>query len=237
MKPMQQSTMVKAKYTKGEATLDKIREATLEEIISRGYHRTSVCDIVKRAKMTRGAFYNYWPSLDACLSDLILAMQESIRNNPDAVSYYNELSDPSETIKKVKLTMYLVLSDKYRFILLPASLLQEKDLPGDALKQHLRDYMDDLNQEWIEVIQRDQEKHYIIPGLDPQTIASGIMNLMTGFFHNCELHYNEFSKPMENALILFLLASLTENYREEHRLKTLLPEDHTLYTRPVLVKS
>ena len=64
MKSELRSQLVRAKYVKGEATLEKIREACLHEITTRGYHRTSVCEVVRRANLTRGAFYNYWNSLD-----------------------------------------------------------------------------------------------------------------------------------------------------------------------------
>ena len=229
------SKLVRAKYLKGEATLEKIREAALDEITARGYHRTSVCEIVKRANLTRGAFYNYWSSLDDCLADLILAIDEGVKNNPRAIEYYDSLTDPSETIKKVKLSLNLVLEDKFRFILLPTLLLQEKGLPDEGLKELLKDYMGRVKDEWLAVIKQDQENAYIIPGLDPETVAMGIMNLMGGIFHNSELKFREFSQPMENALILFLLASLTEDYREQHRLKSLLPANFS-YKQPIVLE-
>ncbi|MCB1174658.1 MAG: TetR/AcrR family transcriptional regulator [Leptospiraceae bacterium] len=221
---LQSPPIVKAKYSKGEQTLRKIREAALQAILSRGYHRTSVCELVKQSKLTRGAFYNYYNSLDDCLSDLIAAMQESIRNHPDAIEYYQSLPDPSLTVKKVKLTMYLVIANKYRFILLPSVLLQEKDLPASGLRRQLETYMQQWNLEWLEVIKADQDSRAILPSLAPETIAAGIMNLLTGFFHNCEQNFQAFNTPMEQALVLFLLATLTEEYRENNRLKRLLPE-------------
>lgn len=229
------SQLVKAKYVKGEATLEKIREACLEEITLRGYHRTSVCEIVRRANLTRGAFYNYWNSLDDCLADLVLAIRESLQNDPDRIDYEKSLEDKSEMVRRVKANLFIILEKKRRQAYLPIALLQEKGLPGDDLKELLHDYVNRVKEEWHAVIQHDQEQGYILPDLDAEAVAVGIMNSIGGIIHNSELKFRELSQPLENALILFLNACLTESYRREYPLSELLPINFS-YKKPVVVK-
>ena len=70
-----QFPMISARYGRGEATLKKMRVAVLESIYANGFHQTTICEIVRRAKLTRGAFYNYWDSLHDCLADIISSCQ------------------------------------------------------------------------------------------------------------------------------------------------------------------
>src|SRR5512135_3555451 len=91
---------VQAKYLKGEITLDRMRQAAIQEISEKGYHRTSVCEIVRRAKLTRGAFYNYWNTLDECVIDIIHSVKDTAEKNPVAHELAEKITDfhPSETV-------------------------------------------------------------------------------------------------------------------------------------------
>ncbi len=210
------SQLVRAKYVKGEATLEKIRDACMEEIISFGYHRTSVCEIVRRANLTRGAFYNYWTSLDDCLADLILAIREIVKNDEDAIEYHNRLNDPSATVKKIRVVHYLLSEKKSRFILLPMALLQEKTIANQELKDLLRNYLLTVKGEYLSVISEDQAAGIIRPEIDPEIVAAAILNFFKGIFEKNVLEFDEFNESLESAFALFLSSCLAPDYLAEH---------------------
>ena len=220
------SQLVRAKYVKGEATLEKIRDACMEEIISFGYHRTSVCEIVRRANLTRGAFYNYWTSLDDCLSDLILAIREIVKNDEDAIEYHKKLNDPSATIKKIRVVHYLLQQKKSRYIQLPMALFQEKTISNQELKNLLRDYILTVKAEYLSVIEEDQTAGIIRYELEAETIAAAILNFFKGIFEKNVLEFDEFREPTESAFKIFLSAILTPEYIAKH------PIDDLFRVRP-----
>ncbi|MEQ9362729.1 MAG: TetR/AcrR family transcriptional regulator [Leptospirales bacterium] len=210
------SQLVRAKYVKGEATLEKIREACMEEIISFGYHRTSVCEIVRRANLTRGAFYNYWTSLDDCLADLILAIREIVKNDEDAIEYHSKLNDPSATVKKIRVVHYLLQQKKSPFMLLPMALLQEKTIAIQELKDLLRTYLLTVKSEYLSVLSEDQSAGIIRPEIDIEVVAAAILNFFKGIFEKNVLEFDEFTEPLETAFALFLSSCLAPDYLADH---------------------
>ncbi|MCB1324703.1 MAG: TetR/AcrR family transcriptional regulator [Spirochaetales bacterium] len=235
MKSELRSQLVRAKYVKGEATLEKIREACLHEITTRGYHRTSVCEVVRRANLTRGAFYNYWNSLDDCLADLIIAIRDSVRGDPDVLEFQDRLQETSAVVRKVKTSLFLVLEKQNRYVYLPLALLQEKGLPNQDLLALLHEYVSLVREEWAAAVREDQREGNVIPGLDPETIAVVIMNMFGGIVHNTELRFREMSDGLIDGLTLFLNGCLTETYREQHPLKALVPPSFH-YRKPIVIK-
>ncbi len=218
------SQQVRAKYVKGEATLEKIREACMEEIISFGYHRTSVCEIVRRANLTRGAFYNYWTSLDDCLADLILAIREIVQNDESALQYYNTLSEPSATVKRIRMVHYLLAQKKSRYVLLPMALFQEKNIPNQELKDLLRSYLLTVKGEYLEVLEEDRAAGILRADVEPETVASGVLNFFKGIFEQNVLEFDEFREPLESAFELFLEGSMSPEYVAQHPIKGVLQQ-------------
>ncbi|MCR9141272.1 MAG: TetR/AcrR family transcriptional regulator [bacterium] len=210
------SQLVRAKYVKGEATLEKIREACMEEIISFGYHRTSVCEIVRRANLTRGAFYNYWTSLDDCLADLILAIREIVKNDEDAIEYHSKLNDPSATVKKIRVVHYLLQQKKSPYMLLPMALLQEKTIANQELKDLLRTYLLTVKSEYLSVLNEDQAAGLLRDDIDTEVVSAAILNFFKGIFEKNVLEFDEFTEPLEAAFAHFLGSCLAPDYLAEH---------------------
>ncbi len=216
--------LVRAKYVKGEATLEKIREACMEEIVTRGYHHTSVCEIVRRARLTRGAFYNYWVSLDDCIADLLLVVREIVRNDPDAVRFAEQLEEPSEILKKMRTMLHLVLDRGSRYPLFPIALMTEKDLGNQELKQLLKDYVASVQQEWTAVVRADQESGIVRRDIDPATAAAGIMVFMRSLLDQAVMLPDYQVERMRESFLLYLGALLSEGYRERAALERVMPE-------------
>lgn len=231
------SKLVRAKYVKGEATLEKIREACMEEIITRGYHHTSVCEIVRRARLTRGAFYNYWVSLDDCIADLILAVREIVRNDAETKQFAETLDEPSELLKKLRVLLYFVLEKNYKYLVFPLSLLSEKDLANQELRALLAEYVESAREEWTEVVRLDQQSGLIRADLDAGAIAVGNMTFIRGMLDNSVLKFDSFVEPAKQSYLLFLRSVMTDRYLQENDLDDIFPERFDFYRRPTLAEA
>ena len=66
---------------RGEATRRKLLEAAEAEIGEKGYARTSVAGITRRAGVGQGTFYLYFPSKDDALRELVRDMGKRLRHS------------------------------------------------------------------------------------------------------------------------------------------------------------
>lgn len=66
---------------RGEATRRKLLEAAEAEIGEKGYARTSIAGITKRAGVGQGTFYLYFPSKDDALRELVRDMGKRLRRS------------------------------------------------------------------------------------------------------------------------------------------------------------
>jgi len=66
---------------RGQATRRKLLEAAEAEIGEKGYARTSVAGITRRAGVGQGTFYLYFPSKDDALRELVRDMGKRLRHS------------------------------------------------------------------------------------------------------------------------------------------------------------
>lgn len=71
---------------RGEATRRKLLEAAEAEIGEKGYARTSVAGITRRAGVGQGTFYLYFPSKDDALRELVRDMGKRLRRSLSAAT-------------------------------------------------------------------------------------------------------------------------------------------------------
>lgn len=215
---------IRARYEKGEITLRKIRDAAISEISEKGYHRTSVCEIVRKANLTRGAFYNYWDSLDDCLVDLLNAIPEESEEDQKYQKAASRIQHPSMTIRSIMQLLTLVMKKNWRAGYVLLALMQEKDLPGKALKKKIRESMDQVIGQWIELIEEDKKSKTIRPDVDSKMLAVAIMSQMSSILHLWELKYAEMRTLQENAFQHMLDSVLSDACKKNHPLKSLVLE-------------
>ena len=213
---------IRARYGKGEITLRKIRDAAISEISEKGYHRTSVCEIVRKARLTRGAFYNYWDSLDDCLVDLLNAIPEENGKNPEFSDSIPGIPHPSRTVQSIVQLLTLVVKKNWRAGYVLLALMQEKDLPGKALKKKIRESLNQFQEQWIQRIEEDQKNRIILPDVNPGMLAVAIMSQMGMLLHFRELKYLEMRELQENAFLHMLDSVLTESCKKKYTLKKLV---------------
>ncbi len=223
-KGVQKYGKVKAKYLKGEATLEKLRQAAIQEVTEKGYHRTSVCELVRRADLTRGAFYNYWSSLDECIIDLLHSIKESMENDPVFYDYSERMKrhHPSLTVQWIMTVLSMFIKKNWRAGYVLMALIQDKEIPGKMLQKKLKEYVDVLRDEWMERIRTDQKAKIFRPDLDPGTVAVGLLSQVGLFLHMSDLKYMDYRKEQESSIVFFLNSCLTDATRKTNSVKSVL---------------
>ncbi|GEN35127.1 MULTISPECIES: TetR/AcrR family transcriptional regulator [Aneurinibacillus] len=94
---------------KGEKSRHRLMEAAAEEFARSGYHATKVSDIVKAAGLTQAAFYLYFPSKEAILSELVAEFKQQLRVFGDSGSNVTALA-PSDVPAKMRQNIEDVLT-------------------------------------------------------------------------------------------------------------------------------
>lgn len=86
---------------KGESSRARLLEAAMSQFAEKGYQQTKVSDIVKAAGLTQAAFYLYFPSKEAILSELVSEYKERLSVLADAGRLVTPLQK-AEAPKQVK---------------------------------------------------------------------------------------------------------------------------------------
>lgn len=111
---------------KSEAT---IKEVALELFASRGYHNTSISQIAKAAKVSKGLMYNYFDSKEALLNTIL---SEAVEEGADAMQDFLEnRHDPlDELIGITKASIGMVKTNFHYWKLMTALAFQENVISG-----------------------------------------------------------------------------------------------------------
>src|SRR6478752_10506537 len=82
----------------------RLVRAAIEEFSARGYHRTSVEDIVRSAHTSRTAFYAFFDNREAAM---YAALQASLRGLLEAVRAHLRNAEPSKTPIETGVTAFV----------------------------------------------------------------------------------------------------------------------------------
>ena len=81
-----------------ETSRAKIMEAAIELFAKSGYHATSISQIAKKAKVSKGLMYNYFKSKEHLLDEIIGA---AMKEGEEPMLAIQALRDPYEKIKMI----------------------------------------------------------------------------------------------------------------------------------------
>ncbi len=206
-----------ARYERGELTLEKLRYAFLEEIFTHGFQRTSICKVTSRANLTRGAFYNYWNSLQECLADVILLSRKNKGETDRIKEIPTNNKDSSMLLYKLKDFFFKYRKD-FNYAYLPLILLHEKDFSNKEIRKLLLDSFASLRLQWETVIQRDQKFKVLCIDIDPQITASCILNFISGIIQNTvhDSKVEDLNRPLKYAFENYVRSLFSKRYRKEN---------------------
>ncbi len=204
-----------AKYERGEVTIAKIRESLILEITERGYHKTNVCDLVKRAGLTRGAFYNYWSSLDECIIDLLNHMEDESQGHiPESLQEKKHISFTAESLRVI---MTLVIKKQWKAGYLLLALLQEKEFSTKELQKRVRQSFEKHIRFWYDLIEADKKNKIISETVPADLTAMSITSHIGSILHLSAVKLPEFQARQEEALTYYINSLFTDSVRKKTR--------------------
>jgi AcrR family transcriptional regulator len=109
---------------RAEARPDEVLDAALELFLERGFAETRVEEIARRAGLSKGAVYLYFPSKDALLEAMVHRALAPIADNALAMMAMGESGDPRELITRM-LQMVARRMTETRTIAIPKLVIRE----------------------------------------------------------------------------------------------------------------
>ena len=81
-----------------QATIEKIRAAAMELFMKQGYYATSISDIAKHARFSKGLLYNYYKGKEELLSEMV---KDRIGEVAEVMSEAFSLETPKEQLTSI----------------------------------------------------------------------------------------------------------------------------------------
>lgn len=126
----------------------KVTRSATELFRTKGYHATSIADIVKHAGIGRGTFYHYFPNKEA----LFLECADSIFEDIDRE--FEGLLDESDVLKRLK-QRALLTGRSYQHLIEMLNLARGASVKD---KPQFQDKLAQVMHNLVEPLQRDVEK-------------------------------------------------------------------------------
>ncbi len=209
----------RARYKRGETTIRKVQSALLEIIFTRGFQSTNVCEIVRQAKMTRGAFYNYWQSVEECLADLLTCSNQVKQeaNCNEELSPQDQDSNPSQLIQKLNEALLLPTHKGLRHLYLPLVLISEKKFVNKSLTAFLCDSIKQIRLDWQKAIQNDQKTNIIRTNVDSWITAVTLLSFVSGIIQNTNHDVEgKLNNPLKLAINNHVFSLFTSEYTPKY---------------------
>ena len=202
------------RYQRGASTLKNIREAFTKELFLRGFHQIKVHDLTQRAKLTRGAFYNYWGSTKECLADIMLIRADLDEDKRIKTELEGNMSSPSLLVHRIRDFLFIKTRIDLQSYYLPLFLLQEKSFLNTELSGLLRKCLKHMRTEWEKVIERDQKKGLIRSHIEKENTSVCILNFLSGMIQNMghDTENGELNRFLKAAMNHFVCSLLTERH-------------------------
>jgi AcrR family transcriptional regulator len=161
---------------RAEARPDEVLDAALDLFIEKGFAATRVEDIARRAGLSKGAVYLYFPSKEAIIEGLVRRAVVPIANTAlGVVSHYE--GDPRIVISTVMHMLAGKLGDP-RLLAIPKLLMREMINFPELAKMYRREVLDRILPVIEGLIRRGVDQGYLRP-VDPAlTIRSLIGPVM-----------------------------------------------------------
>lgn len=189
-----------------EERKDKILDAALECFSTKGYYASTVDDIVKYSKLSKGSVYNYFKSKEEIF--LSLLQQRSEANLQELTAGLAEISSSVEKLRYWIRTdlPYNVNKKKFMHVHIE-SWLYAADVPH--VKAVLKESFDTLFKLTQDIIVQGQEAGEIKQDINPNAAAAMFWSLHDGIWLHASIGYDEGKiekriAEMEKAVLSYL---------------------------------
>jgi AcrR family transcriptional regulator len=144
---------------RAEARPDEVLDAALELFMEKGFATTRVEDIARRAGISKGAVYLYFPSKEAILEGLVRRAVVPIATNAlGAVSSFS--GDPRQAISSVLRMLAGKLADP-RTLAIPKLIMREVINFPELAAMYRREVLDNVVPVMVAVLERGMAEGYL----------------------------------------------------------------------------
>jgi AcrR family transcriptional regulator len=157
---------------RAEARPDEVLDAALDLFIEKGFAATRVEDIARRAGLSKGAVYLYFPSKEAIIEGLVRRAVLPIANTALGVVSHSE-GDPRIVISTVMHMLAGKLGDP-RLLAIPKLLMREMINFPELAEMYRREVLDRIIPVIENLIRRGVEQGYLRP-VDPALTIRSII--------------------------------------------------------------
>lgn len=177
---------------RGDLTREKILQAAGALFHEFGYNGTSVQDIVRKAGVPKGSFYNYFKSKEE------LAIAASDVFYPYALAFL-DLQNTSSPVTRLRKYFQLTLKEMQRYEYVRGCLVgnfaSEITNATPALKKRVTEHLDEATRRIAVVVSQAQEMGEINPEVSTMDLSRFILNSLYGAIFRSKTDRTE--RPMK----------------------------------------
>jgi TetR/AcrR family transcriptional regulator, transcriptional repressor for nem operon len=177
---------------RGDSTREKILKAAAGLFHEFGYNGTSVQDIVSKANVPKGSFYNYFKSKEE------LAIAASDAFYPYALAFL-DLENTSSPVSRLRKYFQLTLKEikRYEYVrgCLVGNFASEITNATPALKKRITQHLDEATRRIAVVVSQAQVAGEMDPGLPTMDLSRFILNSLYGAIFRSKTDRTE--RPMK----------------------------------------
>ncbi len=177
---------------RGDLTREKILKAAVALFHEFGYNGTSVQDIVRKADVPKGSFYNYFKSKEE------LAIAASDVFYPYALALL-DLENTSSPVGRLRKYFRLTLKEMQRYEYVRGCLVgnfaSEITNATPVLKKRISEHLDEATRRIAAVVSQAQEIGEIDPGVSTMDLSRFILNSLYGAIFRSKTDRTE--RPMK----------------------------------------
>jgi len=160
---------------RAEARPDEVLDAALELFLEKGFSSTRVDDVAKRAGLSKGAVYLYFPSKEAIMEGLVRRAVVPIANN--ALGFLEGYTgDPRLVVTMVTKMLAMRMSDP-KMLAIPRLIFREIASFPELGAMYRREVLDRVIPAVEGLIRRGVEQGYLRP-VDPELTVRSIIGPM-----------------------------------------------------------
>jgi TetR/AcrR family transcriptional repressor of nem operon len=175
-----------------DSTREKILKSAASLFHEFGYNGTSVQDIVTKANVPKGSFYNYFKSKE----ELAIAVSDAFY---PLVLAFLDLENSSSPVGRLRKYFQLLLKEmqRYQYVrgCLVGNFASEVTNTTPMLQKRVAEHLDEATRRIAVVISQAQEAGEIDPGLTTVDLARFILNSLYGAIFRSKTDRTE--RPMK----------------------------------------
>lgn len=211
---MTSQTKTKQKRKDGLKRQAQIMEIALKIFAEKGYHSTSVDEIISTAGIAKGTFYLHFDGKLDILDKIVDQNLEALYNNFKILDI--SAPKPVSEIKEIYVNVAILLAKIPEFRQFTKLLLSDMVGLDESIQEKINRFFDSVASMSTEYISQAQKDGRIVKSVNPETASICIIGSVKEIvFKWAVLDENiDTVKAIENMLEIFLYGMLTEDHKE-----------------------